>query len=119
MGVSPQPQGLVAEKNYEGMRYIRPEKAAQPVINRLRNEEHCDLVVCLTHLGWINEPNTDPDFVSNTTGIDVLLGGHSHTYFTEPHFLYDSNGHEVFVDHQGKNAQFVGTIEVKIGDPIK
>ena len=111
-GVCPQPEGLITGKNFEGMRYTRPAQAAQPVIDRLRNEEGCDLVVCLSHLGWKDDPDMDKDFVRSTTGIDVLLGGHSHTYFEEPQYLRDKKGHEVIVDHQGKNARFVGLIEV-------
>lgn len=111
-GVCPQPEGLITGKNFEGMRYTRPAQAAQPVIDRLRNEEACDLVVCLSHLGWKDDPDMDKDFVRSTTGIDVLLGGHSHTYFEEPQYLRDKKGHEVIVDHQGKNARFVGLIEV-------
>ena len=111
-GVCPQPEGLITGKNFEGMRYTRPAQAAQPVIDRLRNEEACDLVVCLSHLGWKDDPDMDKDFVRSTTGIDVLLGGHSHTYFDEPQYLRDKKGHEVIVDHQGKNARFVGLIEV-------
>ena len=118
-GVCPQPKGLVTEKNYEGMRYIRPAQAAQPVIDRLRSEEHCDMVVCLSHLGWGDAPDMDPDFIANTTGLDVLLGGHSHTYFERPQYLHDRVGHEVLVDHQGKNARFLGTVEVGIGEPFK
>ena len=118
-GVCPQPEGLITAKNYERMRYTRPAQAAQPVIDRLRNEEHCDVVVCLSHLGFKDEPDMDPDFIRSTTGLDVVLGGHSHTYFTEPHYLKDKNGHEVLVDHEGKNARFIGTIEVGIGEIVK
>ena len=76
-GVCPQPQGLITAKNFEGMRYTKPAKAAQPVIDHLRNNEHCDVVVCLSHLGWGEAPDMDIDFISSTTGIDILLGGHS------------------------------------------
>lgn len=118
-GVCPQPEGLITKHNYEGMRYIRPAQAAQPIIDRLRKEEHCEMVICLSHLGWGNTPDMDIDFVANTTGLDVLLGGHTHTYFTEPHYIHDKKGHEVLVDHQGKNARFLGTIGVGIGEPFK
>ena len=88
LGVCPQPEGLVTGKNYEGMRYTKPAEAAQDM---------------------------DPDFIANTTGLDIVLGGHSHTYFNEPQYLLDKKGHEVLVDHQGKNARFLGTIEVMTG----
>ena len=115
LGVCPQPEGLITGKNFEGMRYTKPAKAAQPVIDRLRNEEHCDVVICLSHLGWGEKPDMDPDFIAGTTGLDVVPGGHSHTYFKEPQYLHDKKGHEVLVDHQGKNARFLGTIEIKTG----
>ena len=111
-GVCPQPEGLITKHNWEGMRYTRPAKAAQPVIDRLRGEEHCDIVICLSHLGFLDEPDMDKDFISHTTGLDMLLGGHSHTYFEAPQYIKDKRGHEVLVDHQGKNARFVGTVEV-------
>ena len=113
-GVCPQPQGLITGKNFEGMGYTKPAKAAQPIIDRLRNDEKCDVVVCLSHLGWGEKPDMDPDFIANTTGLDVVLGGHSHTYFEKPQYLKDKKGHEVLVDHQGKNARFLGTIEVGV-----
>ena len=113
-GVAPQPKGLVVGKNYEGMKYTTPAVAAQPIIDKLRHQENCDIVVCLSHLGWGNEPEQDQNFISHTFGIDVLLGGHTHTYFTEPAYVNDKKGHQVIVDHEGKNACFVGSIELEV-----
>ena len=113
-GVCPQPKGLIVGKNYEGMKYITPAVAAQPIIDLLRRQEKCDVVVCLSHLGWGDDPEQDKDFIARTSGIDVLLGGHSHTYFTEPAYVNDKKGHQVIVDHEGKNACFVGSIEMEI-----
>jgi len=118
VGVCPQPQGLITGKNYEGMQYTRPAQAAQPIIDKLRGEEQCDIVVCLSHLGWGDKPDMDPDFIAGTTGLDVVLGGHSHTYFEGPSYVKDKRGHEVLVDHEGKNARFLGTIEVGVGEPF-
>jgi len=117
-GVCPQPEGLITKHNYEGMRYTRPAQAAQPVIDHLRQKEHCDIVVCLSHLGWGDAQDMDPDFIAGTTGLDVVLGGHSHTYFDAPRYVKDKRGHEVLVDHEGKNARFLGTIEVGVGEPF-
>jgi len=114
LGVCPQPEGLIARQNYEGMRYTRPAEAAQPVIDRLRGSEGCDIVVCLSHLGWGETADMDSDFIRSTTGLDVLLGGHTHTYFNGPRYVKDKRGHEVLVDHEGKNARFLGTIEVGV-----
>lgn len=112
-GVSPQPQGLIAARNFEGMKYTHPAIAAQPVINHLREEEGCDIVICLSHLGWNTGTNDDQDFVSKTTGIDILLGGHTHTYHDHLQSLRDKEGHEVMVEHMGKNGRFLGTMQVE------
>ena len=56
LGVAPQLEGLVAKQSYGNTRYTPPIQAAQPVVDRLRGEEHCDLVICLSHLGWGDEP---------------------------------------------------------------
>ncbi|MBO7069274.1 MAG: metallophosphatase [Bacteroidaceae bacterium] len=114
LGVCPQPKGLIVGHNYEGIKFTSPALAAQPIINKLRTEEKCDVVVCLSHLGWGNEPEQDKDFIAHTSGIDVLLGGHTHTYFTQPEYVADKKGHQVVVDHTGKNARFIGTIELEV-----
>ena len=113
-GICPQPEGLITKSNYEPMQYIDPAVAAQPVIDTLRQKEHCELVICLSHLGWSKGKGYDPDFISQTTGIDLLLGGHTHTYFTHPERAFDKAGHEVMVDHMGKNARFIGTMEIEL-----
>ncbi len=114
LGVAPQLEGLVPQKNYGKTRYTAPIRAAQPVIDRLRNEEGCDIVICLSHLGWGDGDDRDKGFVRGTTGIDVVLGGHSHTYFKHPEYILNKEGHEVTVNHMGKNARFLGTLELTI-----
>ncbi|MCR4921307.1 MAG: metallophosphoesterase [Bacteroidaceae bacterium] len=113
-GVGPQLEGLVAKKCYGETRYIAPIKAAQPVVDHLRGEEHCDIVVCLSHLGWGDEDDHDKGFIRGTTGIDIVLGGHSHTYFEHPAYILNKEGHEVTVNHMGKNARWLGTLELTI-----
>ena len=113
-GVCPQPAGLVTKANYEPMKYTDPAQAAQPVIDHLRDQEHCDLVICLSHLGIAKGAGYDEDFVARTTGIDLLLGGHTHTYLSHPARAIDKAGHEVMIDHMGKNARFVGTMDITL-----
>ena len=116
IGVAPELDGLVVKKNYGATRYTRPAKAAQPIVDMLRNREHCDLVICLSHLGFPDGPDRDPTFIAETSGIDIVLGGHSHTYFEHPQYLKNREGHDVLVEHMGKNAQWVGTIELELDD---
>ena len=110
LGVAPQLEGLVAKQSYGDTRYTPPIQAAQPVVDRLRNEEHCDLVICLSHLGWGDEPDHDKGFIRATTGIDVVLGGHSHTYSETLFYETNKAGQKVPVDHEGKHGVYVGKV---------
>ena len=112
LGVSPRMEGLVAQANYQGVEYTKPIKAAQPIVDHLRQKEQCDVVICLSHLGWLEGEEGDKGFIAGTHGIDVVLGGHSHTYFEHPQYILNSEGHEIVVNHMGKNARFVGTLEL-------
>ncbi|MBQ2341346.1 MAG: bifunctional metallophosphatase/5'-nucleotidase [Bacteroidaceae bacterium] len=114
LGVSPRMEGLVAQANYQGVEYTKPIKAAQPIVDHLRQKEQCDVVICLSHLGWLEGEEGDKGFIAGTHGIDVVLGGHSHTYFEHPQYILNSEGHEIVVNHMGKNARFVGTLELGI-----
>ncbi|MBQ2595742.1 MAG: bifunctional metallophosphatase/5'-nucleotidase, partial [Bacteroidaceae bacterium] len=114
IGVAPQLEGLVSKSSYGQTRYTPPIKAAQPVVDFLREKEHCDVVICLSHLGWGDKAEEDRGFIAGTTGIDVVLGGHSHTYFEHAAYLKNKEGHEVVVEHMGKNARFLGTLELSI-----
>lgn len=110
LGVSPRLEGLVAKATYGNTRYTDPAEAAQPIVDLLRKQEKCDLVICLSHLGYTDAPESDITFIQKTRGIDVVLGGHSHTYFPQVKYLPNADGHLIPLDHQGKNARFVGKI---------
>lgn len=114
LGVSPKLSGLVAKKCYGKTRYLDPVKCAQPIVDRLRNQEHCDVVVCLSHLGWLGAKDGDEAFIQATEGIDVVLGGHSHTYFDAARTVKNRAGRDVLVSHMGKNGRYVGLMELEV-----
>lgn len=113
-GVCPRLDRFVTKANRQGIKYKNPAKAAQPIIDHLRDKEKCDMIVCLSHLGWNVGGDDDQALVSATSGIDLLLGGHSHTYFTQPQHLIDKDGHEVTIDHTGKYGCYIGAMEVNL-----
>lgn len=106
VGVSPQLEGLVQTHNYGETKFTPAAQAVQPLVDKLRQEEGCDLIICLSHLG-ITE---DKPFIQATRGIDLVLGGHSHTYMDPAKFLPNADGKLIPLDHQGKNGQYVGKI---------
>ncbi len=114
-GLSPQLEGLVAADNYKGVKYLDPVKTAAKMADLLRNEKKCDVVICLSHMGWgMGEEADDQKVVAGTHGVDIVLGGHSHTYFEHLKYTGDADGMGVPVDQNGKHALFVGKISLKL-----
>jgi len=113
LGVCPKLEGLVQTANYEGITYEDPIAAAQAVADSLRTQEHCDLVIALSHLGWdvgLSDDMNDQRFIAATRGIDLVIGGHSHTYFEKPRYVNNVDGVPVPCNQMGKSAQWVGTL---------
>ena len=111
-GLSPNPQGLVIKENYKGVRYISPLDAARDAVVALK-AKGCDAVVCLSHLGWkIAGECNDEIIATSVSGIDVILGGHSHDYFEHPLLYKNSDGKDVFVQQMGKNGRFLGWVNL-------
>ena len=110
-GLSPRPEGLIQADKCAGIIYSDPIAAAQEVTDILRNKEHCDVVICLSHLGILGASSVLPDdekLATHTQGIDVILGGHSHTFMKKAIPYQNAAGQEVPVFHTGKNGVFVG-----------
>ncbi len=108
--LAPPLKGLVFEGNCQGVTYLDPAETAQKYIDILRTQEKCDLIICLSHLGWKNSEYTDQQFLSLTEGCDLVLGGHTHTYMPELEYAPDKNGRQVPVDQNGKHGAFVGKL---------
>lgn len=115
-GLSPRLDGLVAKDNYGGVRYLDPVETARRVVERLREEEGCDVVICLSHLGWqMPAPDVDDSaLVAGTRGIDLVLGGHSHTYMEKMEYVADGSGRRVPVEQNGKHGVYVGRVVMTI-----
>ncbi|MGB5188814.1 bifunctional metallophosphatase/5'-nucleotidase [Robiginitalea sp.] len=104
-------EGLVLKELYGETLYQNPVEIAQDMSRILREEEHCDLVICLSHLGHRYE---NPDRVSDqvlaaaTENIDLIIGGHTHTFMEEA---------EVALNRQGKSVliQQVGCYGIRLG----
>lgn len=115
-GVSPRLEGLVAADNYRGVAYLDPVETARSTAETLKRKKHCDVIICLSHLGWKMMPADEDDslMVSGARYIDLVLGGHSHSYFEKLEYATDADGHRVPVDQNGKHGAFVGRIEMLI-----
>jgi 5'-nucleotidase len=115
LGVSPELKGLVAQFNYEGVIYKDPVKEAQRVADYLKEKEHCDVVICLSHLGWKDMLTlSDDQFIAQTRHIDLVIGGHSHHYMEGPAFYKNLDGVEVPTQQMGKHGAFLGEYKIEL-----
>lgn len=78
----------------------------------LKEDKKCDLVIALTHIGFEGEPYTDPMLVSRSRGLDIVVGGHSHTFLSEPAFVKDLDGRLVPIVQDGCWGLNVGNLKV-------
>ena len=108
--LSPKLKGLVFDGNCEGITYLDPAETAQKYIDILRKQEKCDIVICISHLGWAISDYPDQEFLRQTEGCDLVLGGHTHTYMSTLEYAPDKNGKVIPVDQNGKHGAFVGKL---------
>ena len=113
-GLSPALSGLVSNDNCVGVKYLDPVKEANRVVDILKKKK-CDVIICISHLGWQDSyKDGDEYLVSGTRGIDLVLGGHSHTYFETLRYVKNLDGKEIPVDQNGKHALFVGRMVLEM-----
>jgi 5'-nucleotidase len=107
--------GLVDKKNYKETEYLNPVEISQDMARILKHREKCDLVICLSHLGYQykNEPDKicDLKLASLTKDIDLIIGGHTHTFLEKPTVLKNADGKEVIVNQVGCYGINLGRID--------
>lgn len=108
--LSPAMKGLVFDASCEGITFLDPAETAQKYIDILRKQEKCDLVICISHLGWEVSEYPDELFLKQTQGCDLVLGGHTHTYMPTLEYAPDKTGRLIPVDQNGKHGVFVGKL---------
>lgn len=112
-GLSPDPDGLVLKEHYEGVEFISPIEAANHCVKELK-KAGCDIIICLSHLGWqIDNEYNDEKLATQTSGIDIILGGHSHDYFEEPLTYTNAEGKGVVMQQTGKNGRHIGKLSIE------
>ena len=113
--VCPKMEGLVSDKNCIGVKYLDPAQVALETATMLKKKEKCDVVICISHLGWNSNRGEDDQYmISRSRNIDLVLGGHTHTYMPTLEYWNNMDGNPVPVDQNGKAAIFVGRIELEL-----
>lgn len=109
-GLAPELDGLVEKSNSEGVHFLNPVEVANQVAKELKEKKKCDLVICLSHLGWTDDPYGDKAVMAQTRNIDLFLGGHSHTYLENLEWVQNLDGKMIGNDQNGKHAVWVGRL---------
>jgi 5'-nucleotidase len=114
-GLGVELDGLVDKKNYKETVYNNPIEVATDMAHQLRHEQKCDLVICLSHLGfkYKEDPNKICDIIlaQKTKDIDLIIGGHSHTFLDKPVIEKNSDGKEVLINQVGCYGLNLGRID--------
>ena len=115
----PQLEGLVQQSKCEGLVYHKPAAVANRMVMILREQEKCDVVICLSHLGIVKNAGVDDVYdnatIPQTHGIDLVLGGHTHTFLEKPERVKDADGKEVPVMHIGNNGVYLSETVITLG----
>ena len=106
----PKMDGLVDLKKCEGVKYLDPAKVANEMGDLLKNKLKCDLVICISHLGWETKIDDDRYMIERSRNVDLVLGGHSHTYLPALEYVNNLDGKPIPVDQNGKHAIYVGKL---------
>lgn len=108
--------GLVLKSLHQGVTYTDPHLVAAKTVEALR-EQGCALIVCLSHLGfrYREDRPSDMTLAHEVEGIDIILGGYTHTFLDEPHVVSRFGGGETTISQVGWGGVRLGRVDVFIG----
>ncbi|WP_303318978.1 metallophosphatase [Flavivirga abyssicola] len=107
--------GLVDPSMFKETKYLDPIETAQDMSRILKTEEHCDLVICLSHLGYNykKDPNkiSDLKLAAATKDIHLIIGGHTHTFLSKPTIVKNIEEKNMLVNQVGCYGINLGKID--------
>ena len=108
-------EGLVSKDLYKETKYLDPIDIANDTAKKLKETENCDIVICLSHLGYKYEkfPNkvSDLNLAKSTKNIDLIIGGHTHTFMNKPVVVKNNVGNDVLINQVGCFGLYLGRID--------
>ncbi len=111
-------QGVVDRGLYGDVRYFDPIQVSQRMVQSLRIHNHCDYVICLSHLGYsYNDDKIDDlKLAKQVEGIDLIIGGHTHTFLDAPVSVENSSGSKTVITQMGHSGIRLGRVDVSLSD---
>ena len=106
-------QGLVSAEHHKGVYYRDPVDVSIDMIRRLRDYEQCDMVICLSHLGYeYNDDRIcDIKLARMVNGIDLIIGGHTHTFLKQPVVIKKASHNPTLITQVGFGGIVLGRID--------
>ena len=108
-------EGLVTRELYKETKYLDPIEISRDISDKLKFEENCDLIICLSHLGYKydNLPKRVCDYnvAKKSNHIDLIIGGHTHTFMDRPIVLKNEKGNDVIINQVGCFGLYLGQID--------
>lgn len=108
--------GFVEPKNRGSISYIDPVDVTEKMVSILKDQIGCDLIVCLSHLGIksFSDGDCDRDLAKRSRGVDLIIGGHTHTLLETPERILNKEGEEVIINQVGWAGIALGRIDFYI-----
>lgn len=113
-GVSIEGKGLIPDALFGSTKYLDPVQKANETAALLRKDKGCDMVICLSHLGYqYKESNkvSDEVLAKETENIDLIIGGHTHTFLDNPVEYKNKNGDDVIINQVGFAGIILGRLD--------
>lgn len=114
-GLGVELEGLVDKKMYKETKYLDPIEITTDITNTLKNEEQCDLIICLSHLGYYykNNPSkiSDLNLAKSSRNIDLIIGGHTHTFLPKPTIVKNLDDKNTLVNQVGAYGLNLGRVD--------
>lgn len=109
-------EGVVSPDLYGDVRYRNPEAWANGMANSLRQVHKCDFVICLSHLGYHydDERIDDIKLAQRVNGIDLIIGGHTHTFLDNPIPVKNPDGNMTLITQMGHSGIRLGRIDLSL-----
>lgn len=113
-GIGIEMHGLVPDNLSGATVYLDPLQKANEMANKLKKEEHCDMIICLSHLGYQYKESkkvSDEILAKETQDIDLIIGGHTHTFFENPVVYRNKKNDDVIVNQVGWAGIVLGRLD--------
>ena len=112
-GIGIELEGLVSKNMYGNTLYQNPIDKSNYYADLLKNSLGCDLVICLSHLGfkYSTKKVSDKLLAVQTKNIDLIIGGHTHTFLNKPVIVENLEGRNVQIAQVGYAGINIGRID--------